>query len=221
MEDYTVVASPSKEFVTFVNSVLKEVVIEGAPIDQKQKWLKHFCEMEQVDFNTIWRSFTLLTKEMGVEHPDENKLAEWAGQCLITEETLSIIRMPRVLLFRKFNKLDYCIGKLYVKSGELFFSDTLEPAVNREEAPDSKKIGAIPRGVYQVGFDSQGLCFIDVSPSKKVSIRAGSRPNDTQGDILLGFNLRAGRLTDSENVCRLFYERMGRQSFILVIKNEF
>ena len=215
-----------------MNNLVREVVLDGLPLNEKRKWLERYCRLEDADFESLWNSMNQLLSEVGLEKPDKKKMLDLASQCLLTEETVESIMLPRVYLRRRYNKPGYCIGRLFIEDGTLFFCDTLEPHVTEEGDGASDKNDAVPSGTYQVRFasdEAQGepslgkaLPYLCCAPCyTRRYLRQGSSSEETRGDILLGFNIRVGRLADSRKVFEAFCHRMSRNPFILIITNDF
>lgn len=132
-----------------------------------------------------------------------------------------------IVIKRLFFKPSYTIGRLWVDG--VPFCDTLEPPClhlnnhsslgmiknARERAPM-----AVPNGRYRVlvtpsrkwGRWLPQLVGVPAFPT--VLIRAGNKPSDTEGDILLGRNIRPGYVLDSTAhslaLTRKATEAMGR-----------
>lgn len=102
-----------------------------------------------------------------------------------------------VVLERFAYRDKYVIGRLYI--GNIFFCYTLEPQLG---ASGSSK-GCIPAGVYKMAmtwspkFQRMLPLLFDVPNFEGIRIHAGNTPNDTQGCILLGDNLKVGSVSNS------------------------
>lgn len=152
---------------------------------------------------------------------------------IVTKKASSAEKLPKVYLRRKYNKVDYCIGSLFIMGGKLFFCNTMEPRVSQNELSHTDKAEAIQAGVYEVRFCSmehstkgeskENLvpCLSNVPYHTHIYMRPGTTADDTDGDILLGFNSWPGLLKDSESVCSTFYKRMEGKPFLLIITNDF
>lgn len=142
---------------------------------------------------------------------------------------------------RLYHKQKYCISHLYdAKSGE-YICDALEDCVrddnhNGKIDGNEKKIPgetAIPCGKYFVTFARTSLdigkkvpdgcipILHGVDSFSFIRIHPGETENNSEGCILLGFNKQPGKLTNSEEVCIKFYERMNYRPFWLIISDDY
>lgn len=122
-----------------------------------------------------------------------------------------------ILVERKYKKENYTIGKLYI-NGE-YFCDTLEDkdrGLNQDmalaELQELKEYGktAIPTGRYKIEITWSNLfkkmlpILIDVPAYRYIRIHSGNTHKDTEGCILLGFNLAVGKVLNSRKTMAEF-----------------
>lgn len=121
--------------------------------------------------------------------------------------------MIKLKLTRVAKKKDYTIGHLYVcnttdQPQETYFRlcDTLEPTW-RDLSHGARKVKghtAIPEGSYPVAityspkFKSYLPLVLQVPGFEGIRIHAGNSAEDTEGCILLGENLKVGRVYNSQ-----------------------
>lgn len=122
-----------------------------------------------------------------------------------------------ILVERKYKKENYTIGKLYI-NGE-YFCDTLEDKdrglsqeMELSVLQELKEYGktAIPTGRYQIEITWSNLfkkmlpILIDVPAYRYIRIHSGNTHKDTEGCILLGFNLAVGKVLNSRKTMAEF-----------------
>ena len=90
-------------------------------------------------------------------------------------------------LNRLYYRPNYIIGKLYIN--DVYFCDTLENSYFVIDPGDYQfKIARSRR------FKKDLPCLIDVPHRSGIFIHAGNRASDTKGCILVGDNIRVGRV---------------------------
>lgn len=134
-------------------------------------------------------------------------------------------------LTRKYKKTDYTIGALSIDG--VYFCDTLEDTdrgltqtMSAEEIAAVKVSGAtaIPSGTYTITLGVVSPKFskrkqyefcggrlprlLNVPGFDGVLIHIGNTEEDTEGCILVGWNVIAGRVIDSGVVFRALYRRL-------------
>ena len=148
---------------------------------------------------------------------------------------------PAVTMSRKYNNSLYCISHLYDGRNGEYICDAIEDTVrdmNHNGVLDNmeQKIygrTAIPCGRYYVTFRKTGLLIgnkakghsipyvHDVPHFSHIRIHNGESQENSEGCIILGYNKIKGKVTDSEDVCLSFYQRMKYRPFWLNIVDEF
>lgn len=143
-----------------------------------------------------------------------------------------------LILDRKYKKLDYTIGNLYIvdkkTSKSVFFSNTLEDtdrgltqtmSITQLKSIKKKSITAIPKGRYEITLDvvspkySKKPAFVTFCNAKMprllnvpaydgVLIHSGNSAKDTDGCILVGKNDKKGWVSNSTNTFKLLYNKM-------------
>lgn len=124
----------------------------------------------------------------------------------------------KLTLIRRYKEESYTIGKLYING--MYFCDTLEDT-DRGLTSDmtlqeirSKKVKhhtAIPTGSYEV-LMVESTKYKKVMPRLKgvkgfsgILIHSGNTDKDTSGCILVGENLRVGKILNSKDIFHTLY----------------
>lgn len=136
----------------------------------------------------------------------------------------------RLKLVRKYNRPNYCIGRLYVNGR--YFSDTMEPADVPDDSDEVLESRTCPSGNHDIEvsegilwverMNPWGVPVVDEEHKKKVLDKARdillSFPhganyipeewaNYTESYILVGFNTRKGELTDTKRTWNILMEK--------------
>ena len=147
-------------------------------------------------------------------------------------------------IVRKWNRPDYCIGKLYLDNN--YVCDTLEDTdrglhqqMSEAEIKAKKVYGktAIPVGTYKVDMTTVSPKFksrswaqknggrvpriLNVKGFEGVLIHPGNTAEDTLGCVLLGENKVKGKVTNSQTQWLRFIKAVGIQPQQLQITREF
>ena len=121
-----------------------------------------------------------------------------------------------LILKRIAKKMDYTIGRLYVKNemGAAYVCDTLEPPVSPTKRGQYK---AIPAGRYAVAvtwspkFGRWLPLLVNVPHRSGIRIHAGNTAQDTAGCILVGQNLVVGKVLNSRSTLDALLKRLGER----------
>lgn len=136
----------------------------------------------------------------------------------------------RITLIRRWNKKDYCIGKLYIDGK--YFCDTLED-VDRglddlmplEDIKKMKVKGetAIPTGIYQVlltyspKYKKIMPLINNVKGYSGIRIHSGNTAKDTEGCLLVGKNKEVGKVLESRNTFNALFKRLQQTNGKIII----
>ena len=121
-----------------------------------------------------------------------------------------------LILKRIAKKMNYTIGRLYVKNelGAAYVCDTLEPPVKPTQRGQYK---AIPEGRYMVAvtlspkFGRWLPRLLGVPHRSGILIHAGNTAKDTAGCILVGQNLVVGKVLNSRSTLEALLKRLGER----------
>ena len=143
-----------------------------------------------------------------------------------------------LILDRKYKKLSYTIGNLYIidekTSKPVFFSNTLEDTdrglsqsmpIEQIRSLKQKSITAIPKGRYEITLNivspkySKKKSFVSFCGAKMprllnvpgydgVLIHPGNKPEDTDVCILVGKNDKKGWISNSTNTFKDLYNKL-------------
>ena len=136
----------------------------------------------------------------------------------------------RITLIRRWNKKDYCIGKLYIDGK--YFADTLEDvdrglddSMPLEEIKKMKVKGetAIPTGIYQVlltyspKYKKIMPLINNVKGYSGIRIHSGNTAKDTEGCLLVGKNKEVGKVLESRNTFNALFKRLQQTNGKIII----
>ena len=124
----------------------------------------------------------------------------------------------KLTLTRIAKRADYTIGRLADEKGEKI-CDTLEPTWRDYKGGDKKVKGrsAVPEGTYRVvvtrspRFGRYLPLLVGVPGFEGVRIHSGNTSRDTEGCMLVGQNLQAGKL---------LWSRLELEHLMKLIENE-
>lgn len=124
----------------------------------------------------------------------------------------------KLILTRIARRADYTIGRMTTEVGEKI-CDTLEPTWRDYKGGELKipKKSAIPEGTYRVvitksqRFQRYLPLLVGVPGFEGVRIHSGNTSRDTEGCVLVGWNLQVGKL---------LWSRIALEKLMKLIENE-
>lgn len=124
----------------------------------------------------------------------------------------------KLILTRIARRADYTIGRMTTEVGEKI-CDTLEPTWRDYQGGEKKVPGksAVPEGTYRVvitksqRFQRYLPLLVGVPGFEGVRIHSGNTSRDTEGCVLVGWNLQVGKL---------LWSRIALEKLMKLIENE-
>ena len=99
-------ATISEGLQNFIDSMMEEIMLEGKPFDSQKKYLKKFCENEEIDYNKLEADIIIFIEILESLKSSFNNLLvklaeEKARECYVSEKTIK--RLVNSSLHQKKN----------------------------------------------------------------------------------------------------------------------
>ena len=115
MNDLLAYRSVSSELVEIINESFKEIILEGAPYDQRKKWIIRYLQLEGIDATAFESSFLGLIAEFEKKSVDMTKIRKLADSCYITPQTVDALYAALTVNHKKKEKKDSLHNTLHQK----------------------------------------------------------------------------------------------------------